>query len=310
MYMKILIENNSFTMDTRDSRLTRLYSLKVNIENYASELSLSPELLEWALFAYDEFKQLLEEQIKVTNLKNEKFSLINNNEREFFQRFVSFREIIINQAIDDNLINELQLKEQMPTTRVDKIEFANSFLERISLHSAFTSNEVTSIIMQNLKNQLSIVRNSYGKALGLQEKSTNLTNTLNKRFDQDSVNLRTLFNWCVIFWNKKTPKLMDIGFTIPKSSANNPKTPEKINNFKVKEYLTTWDKDSKAENYQLVFRNKFDNVEWSELYFGKNNITEIILKSGEYKVRGFNEHGFGNWSDMLIFNENLELIKE
>ncbi len=307
--MKILIENNSFTMDTRDSRLTRLVNLKNNIENYASELSLSPELLEWALFAHDEFKELLDEQSKVSLSKNEKFTLINDNEREFFQRFVSFREIINNQIIDDKLISELNLKEQMPTTRVEKIEFANDFLHRISLHSNFTSNEVTNIIMQNLINQLNIVRNSYGVALELQERSTYLTNTINKRFDQDSVNLRTLFNWCVIFWNKKDPKLMDIGFTIPKSTAKNPKTPEQINNIKVKDYLANWDKDNKATNYQFVYRNKFENIEWIELYYGKNNIIEIILKMGEYRVRGFNEHGFGPWSDTLIINENLELLK-
>lgn len=67
--MNILLENNSFTMDTRESRLTRLRLLKTNIESYASELSIMPEILDWAMLAYDDFRNLLDQQYLILKKK-------------------------------------------------------------------------------------------------------------------------------------------------------------------------------------------------------------------------------------------------
>src|SRR5690606_19824011 len=121
---------------------------------------------------------------------------------------------------NDNLLY-LRLNEQLPTQRIEKIEFAYDFLTKVESNTPQSLNEMTSLILQNLLEQLNVVKNNYGDALKLQDEGTNLTNSINKKFDQDSINLRTLFNWCVIFWNKKDPKLLELGFAIPKSTALN-----------------------------------------------------------------------------------------
>lgn len=306
--MNILIENNSFTMDTRESRMTRLFKLKNNIENYASELSIMPEILDWALLASEEFDTLLNKQNEITNEKNNKFNIINENEKEFFQRLISFREIIISQISEKHLISFFKLNEQIPTTRIEKIEFATEFLNKIENSNEIVLNEMTSLVLHNLIKQLNLLRTSYGEALNLQEEGSNLTNRINKRFDQDSVNLRTLYNWCVIFWNKKDSKLIDLGFTIPKSTAKNPKTPEKIVGFNYLNKSFVWDIEKKSISYQLVHRNKFENVEWKIISETSLTNKNIDLSPGEYKVRGTNKFGFGPWSDDIIINEENQLI--
>lgn len=67
--MEILIENNSFTMDTREARFTRLEKLHQNIEKYSKELNISHELLDWALFSFEDYNYLMSELNQVTEKK-------------------------------------------------------------------------------------------------------------------------------------------------------------------------------------------------------------------------------------------------
>ena len=308
--MNILIENNSFTMDTRESRLTRLRILKENIQQYASELSITPEILDWANFAYNDYEKLISQQIQTSQDKNNKFNTINSNEREFFQRLISFREIISSKIKESNLVINLKLNEQIPSSRFEKYEFASDFINQLSTLSPNILDDVTILVLNNLKKQLKELQECYGKALQLQDDGTILTIKINKRFNQDSINLRTLYNWCVVFWNKKDRRLLDLGFSIPKSTAKNSNSPEKISNFQYQSDRFTWKSDTKSESYQVVYRNKFENIEWKILYAKDDSEFKTKLHTGEYKVRGINTYGFGQWSELIVVNENLELINE
>lgn len=300
--MNILIESNSFTMDLRNTRLSRLWILKNNINDYASELCITPEILDWANLAYDDYKSLIDEQYKIIDDKNLKFILIKEIEKEFFQRLISFREIVSSIIIDINQMSLLKLNEQIPSKRTEKIEFATEFLNKIEPLSLFNNNEMSKIVLQNLINQLQILRESYGNALNLQEQAENLTSRINKRFDQDSLNLKTLYNWSVIFWSKKDIKITKLGFVIPKVISKQVFTPDKINNLKFENNKILWDLESKSISYQLVFKPDNVKTEWTILSENNLNYKEISLENGEYKVRGINNLGFGQWSDSLVLN--------
>lgn len=169
---------------------------------------------------------------------------------------------------------------------------------------------MTKLVLENLTKQLKVHKLSYREALILQDKGTNLTNSINNRFDQDSQNLRTLYNWCVIFWNKKDPNLMQLGFTIPKSTAKNPMNPDKIVEFKLENKIFYWQESEKAKNYQLVHKDRFENIEWKIIHYNSQQNYKMNIFLGEYKVRGVNQHGFGEWSDLILINENNEVILE
>ncbi len=301
--MSILIESNSFTMDLRNTRLSRLWILKNNINNYASELCITPEILDWANLAFDEYKSLLDEQYHINEEKNLKFIKIKDLEKEFFQRFTSLREIINPLITDSNQKIFLKLNEQIPAKRTEKIEFAAELLKNIEPLPIFNNNEMSKIVIQNLVSQLQILKESYGNALILQEQAENLTNRINKRFEQDTINFKTLYNWCVIFWSKKDFKLTKIGFVIPKVISKQTFTPDRVMNFIFEDNVIKWDKESKSLTYQLVYKSDNSKTEWTILYDGELNFIENELLSGEYKVRGINNLGFGQWSESIFINE-------
>lgn len=304
--MKILIENNSFTMDTREARISRLDLLQNNINKYAKEINISHELLDWALYSYEEFLYLTDKFNEITIKKNESFNLISTIEREFFQKFNSFKDLVLSQYKNQNVFDEDDT--QLPTTRIDKIEFSSDFINKVRTNSKIKIDKMTQGVIDLLIPMLDEVRNTYGSALNYKEEQTNLSNRIKKRFNQDSLNLRSLYSLCIVYWSKKEAKLLDLGFALPKLSFKNKNTPNNTSRLIVKNSIVHWEKDVNAQSYQLVFRNRFNSVDWQIIYEGNELKSPIDIKQGEFKVRGLNFNGFGPWSESIFYNENNELI--
>lgn len=305
--MEILIENNSFTMDTREARFTRLEKLHQNIVKYSKELNISHELLDWALFSFEDYNYLMSELNQVTEKKNSSFNIINSIEKEFFQKFNSFKELVLSQHI--NHIHFKDFEKQIPTTRIGKIEFASNFIHKISSNSKIKLDLMSKEALEILQPQLDTVKKTYGDALNYQDNQTNISSRVRKRFNQDSLNLRNLYNLCIIYWNKKDSRLLDIGFALPMIAAKNINTPDEILNYIFLKNVFQWDVDTKAQYFQLVYRNKFNSADWKILYNGTKTKFKTKVEQGEYKVRGINRFGFGQWSKSIIFNEEKEEIK-
>ena len=103
--------------------------------------------------------------------------------------------------------------------------------------------------------------------------------------------------------SKKDFKLTKIGFVIPKVISKQTFTPDRVMNFIFEDNVIKWDKESKSLTYQLVYKSDNSKTEWTILYDGELNFIENELLSGEYKVRGINNLGFGQWSESIFINE-------
>lgn len=304
--MKILIENNSFTMDTREARYTRLNKLHKNIEKYSQELKISHELLNWAIYSFEEYNNLLSELTDTTIKKNDSFNIISTIEKEYFQKFNSLKDLILKQH--NNHLHFKDFETQLSTTRIDKIEFASNFMIYIKSNSAVKLDKMSQNALEIMIPQIEKVKKTYGDALNYQELQTNISKRIKKRFNQDSLNLRNIYNLCIVYWNKKDPRLLDLAFALPKIATKNPNTPDEILKNKYKDNKFQWEKESKSQYFQLVFRNKFNSADWRIIYEGIENYFLVEIEHGEYKVRGMNGYGFGLWSKSIIFNEDKEQI--
>lgn len=298
--MKVILETNSFTMDTREARLTRLNLIKDNIEKFASELSLEMNLLEWILSAHKNFSTQLEEQNIIFQDKNELFKKSDESESDLYYRYIAIKELLLSKTKKSNsLILDLKMDKPFPANKLKRFEITKATLEIAKKNiKQFDKLSIPFILFENLENLYDIAEKDYNNALKLKNKSADKTKEVNQLFDNDSVKLRELYNWVVAFWSKKDVKLVELGFSLPISVSKSSKTPNKINGLKMDNNYVAWIKDSSSENYQLAWRSNDDSQDYKEYYYGTENKIKIP-SSGEFKIRGWNSHGFGEWSEIL-----------
>lgn len=298
--MNVILENNSFTMDTREARLTRLMLLKDNIEEYAPEISLELSNLEWAAKAADEFKTLLEQQSKIFQEKNSIFRESNEAENDLYNRYIAIKELILSKTDKNSKIRKsLDMEGAFPSNKQMRFEIAQKTIKFVKDNpNELTEMNLPFLLFENLENLNLNASELYKKAIQTKKLATEITDKLNTKFDEDSAKLRELYNWIVAFWSKKDPKLNFLGFTQPVSVARSSNTPEAITGLSIKENFITWNPVENCEKYQVGWRIQEDGQDFKEIYFGNERKCRLVRK-GEYIIRGFNQYGFGEWSNKL-----------
>lgn len=298
--MNVILENNSFTMDTREARLTRLIILKENIEKFASEISLEIDNLEWSLKAADNFKILLEQQNKEFQYKNDIFKKSNDAENDLYNRYIAIKELILSKSEKNSKIRtDLSLEGSFPANKLKRFEIADATVKYASKNpKELDKIKLPFLLFENLQFLNQKAKKIYEEALISKERTSEITNRVNKEFNEGSVRLREIYNWVVAFWSKKDPKLIELGFTLPSSVAKSDKTPAEVSGFKFKGDQMVWNPLNNADYYQVGWRIFGERHDFNEIYFDKQNKCRIF-KKGEYIVRGKNENGFGQWSKKL-----------
>ncbi|MDC1068769.1 hypothetical protein OAQ99_06395 [Candidatus Kapabacteria bacterium] len=298
--MNIILENNSFTMDTREARLTRLYHLKSNIEKYAAEISLETSTLEWSINAFDSFKYHLEKQSKDFQIKNDIFKSSNESEGELYNRYIAIKELILAKSEKDSIIrSDLNLEGSFPANKLKRFEIVEQTINYVKKNKKLIEDlKLPYLLFENLEYLNSKAKGFYHKALEIKSTAFSTTNNLNQKFDDDSIKLRELFNWLVAFWSKKDCKLTELGFTLPLSVSKSSKTPKEVQGLRLQDDKITWNPVGGDNTYQLAHRVIKNGQDYRELYFGKDSVVKLN-GIGEYKVRAKNSFGFGLWSKTI-----------
>jgi len=297
-------------MDTRYERLTRLKMLSDKIENYASELSLSQESLEWALNSWNDYELLLKIKNNDLNEKNEYSQISIKSDSALYERYVILKELLIASFDNDpNMIKKFGLEGAIPFRRDERIKKAFHFINTYeNLVREGIEEPLPSLMIENLKNLTIEAKYNLEKAQDERKDAVVLTNELNNRFENDNIKIRTLYKWIVAFWGKKDPRLFDIGFTplknfIPGKSIN------KVFGLDISKnnQLFQWDNQDNIEYFQLSKKVEKNGSEWIEIFRGNENSCKFISSDDSmiFKVRGYNEYGYGEWSDILNVEEKI-----
>ena len=304
--MGFLINNNNFSQDDYAIRSMRLDHLSRVIASYAAELSVTGDLLDWALNSYDLFEEVringtMEDsavsveyqnfQIAFEELQN-RYQLLKNilkssyhNEPDKFEVFgiegkTPRTKSGIFHACELLIGGNLKLKEQgdtnvLPDSKIDEFQ----------------------ILLDETKEKELLATMS-------NEKSKNSTKELRKVFDEDTAKLRAIYNLVVAAWGKYDTKLIIFGFVQAKEIRRSKKAdiPSNIV-FDETTKTLTWDESEGATSYQLAF-SEVEKSKWKVLYASKeNNYTFKETPANiKIKLRTRNKNGFSKWSEEILLN--------
>lgn len=300
-----VVTNNSFSMDTRLERLSRMKMLADNIERYASEVSLSTDSLEWAQNAWKMFENLLDTKYKDLDEKNSISAISQKADSVLYERYVIIKELLLARLNNSqaDLINKLGLEGPIPFRKDERIKKAFKLIENYHLINLEGLDDPLPILMiENLKNLAEDARKKLNLITSERQDAVNLTSELNNHFENDNIKLRTIYKWIVAFWGKKDPRLFEIGFAPLKNYIPGKSVDNVVNfDYNKQDKVFTWDKTLYADLYQIVKRVEYEGREWEEIYFGKESSFNYLLVDDvkQFKIRAKNDYGFSDFSDIL-----------
>lgn len=301
---KYIIQNNSFTMDTREARKSRLYYLSNRIEEFASELTLETDELNWAIDSYSVYQTALMNQAIETAQKNEFSRVSQAADALLFERYVILKELLMSRISNSQEVLELYgIDEPVPYNRKDRYRKARQFLEANDQQIASgNQNVLPQLMIDNLRALLEDSHKKFIDSDTRKENSMDRTVILNDIFNDDSVKLRNLYNWVVAFWGKRDSRLYELGFVPVKSARIGENLSNVLISYNQANKTLTWPEIRNISAYQLAMKDKEMVSEWIELYLGDKNHFKVNQLSSEnsFKLRVRNEFGFSEWSPEFI----------
>ncbi|MBI9039708.1 MAG: fibronectin type III domain-containing protein, partial [Bacteroidales bacterium] len=128
----------------------------------------------------------------------------------------------------------------------------------------------------------------------------------NEQFEADSKNLRNLYNWVLMTWDKHEPFLVQLGFApkINRPGSGQPDVPAGFNKqWADPELKLSWETCQNTTSYQLVYSE--DNEIWEDLFTGNETSFTYSPPEGKrtYRIRARNAKGYSDWSEVLEFTK-------
>jgi hypothetical protein len=308
-----LILDNKFTQDTYAMRGVRLSDLSGNINPFALELGLSQTQIDWATGAFQAFvdaqaKTQLEEGEK--SMAQEKYE---NDYDKSYQKYMRIKELLNALIKDTPQESELEraygIKGTSPQTYnslCTKIETLSD--ENDILVAAGDTRVAPASAVDELKEfKADLVKAA--QRVGVERKeSAQAYDALHALFQEDTQQMRIIYQIATLVWGTRSPNLLSIGFAPakPHPGGGQPDAPASFKYNVADNVLSfSWVAAENATSYQLVY--SADNEVWEELYAGDLLTFDYEQPIGKrwYKVRARNTHGFGNFSDTVSYEREL-----
>ncbi len=299
------IRNNNFSMDDFVLRISRLGSIHVNIDRFATELGLSGDLLLWAQTAEAEFRAFESEAWAKKLESNRAFSDFRRKQdetRELYQRAKDIlRAMIAPHDNADEIIRAYSIDGRTPNTR-EGIESAVDDL--ISQNDIYVAEGAEWVLPAHVVDSLSALRAGmrelHATARTKREKAKIAREAYNKRFREDTHKLRLIYEMGVLAWGVQGTAFMVLGM-LPKSmvwTKHRPPTPENLRYDSASRELA-WDIIDGADSYELNYRETGKGGHWTSAYEGAENrfaLAEGPVGEAEFRVRAIAEGKESNWS--------------
>ena len=303
-----VVVNNNFSQDTYGMRTERLIAIQGNFASIQPELSAPANISTWAADCFDVYANLLA------------LSGLEMTESEVATAIVAEKVAALEEAYQ----NVKYIGTSIYTDRtsiLDKYEFGTSFPDdrddmfrrvdaAILAYNRHTADGVTPLIPETLITRLTGARDDVKTALATQDDerydARNAVTVASERFVEDTKKLNELKSWTYVMLGKQDDRVNLIGMVNPSTGGNNGPVPAAPTNLSVDiaTMVFSWDAvEGNITSYQLMA--SVAGVEWIEIYSGPDNFVHFIPTSEnyhQYKVRGRNENGFGNYSLLMMYN--------
>ena len=304
-----IFENNGFSKDVLTVRTARLQALKTYINDHVVVLSIPAQLSEWGILAYDEWGALLSLSSVEQGEAAESYQDMHEADENTFSYCMKCRELLRDSyGADDKVLRIYGISGAFPTQRKAKIKAAQDLIDghnRLKLEG--DPKVLPDAFINKLQGYLNISNDSYANLiLKEQPEADQAIDNQNAKFETDSRNLRNLYNWALMTWDKYEPFLVQLGFApkINKPGGGQPGIPANFNiQWHDPELVLSWNPDENATSYQLVYSE--DDEIWEELYTGTETSHTYPPPEGRrtYKVRARNANGYSDWSNILEFTK-------
>ncbi len=214
--MSFLINNNTFSSDDSGKRSTRLDFLSKTITDVKVELSISGDMLSWALNASDIYTELLTSKNVQKGIVGEAVQTYQENFNELKKNYQILKNIIISRYADNPEKLVIYSAGGRTPITMDGLKRAaelmiqgNNKLAELADPNVLPVNMIDNL--QDIVNQINV---NFMKASLEKEEYQKKLKEYHRIFDEDTRKLRALYNWAVVFWGNDNPKLITIGFDI------------------------------------------------------------------------------------------------
>lgn len=299
-----ILNNNSFTMDTRGLRLTRLHHISNKIEEYAAELCLEQNVLDWAIDAYSNFHTSQINQSIEQGQKNELSKVSLEADNNLYERYIILKELVSSRYSNNKkALNEYGVDIATPASRRERYFKAKQLIDaHIKYVKQKDKNVLPQLMIDNLNNLLEESNEKHQIASSRKANSLDKTNITNELFNEDSIKIRNLYNWVVAFWGKRDSRLNMLGFIPSKSIQNIGENLSSITiQYNKNENLIFWNELKNIDHYQIAKKDNETITEWIEIGNPEKPVLKNNLPRGKHllKLRVWTKNGYSDWSDQF-----------
>ncbi len=327
--MAYIIANNLFTRDIRGDRGVRLSFIAGNIDSVAAELKIEAALLDWGRGASAIYDAAIINQTNKIGEKETAFQASQTADAAMLVRYMQLRKLLKPRYGGDKLtLREFGIAGPIPKSNRQKYYKATELIEKNAERlAAGDPKALPAAMVQSLVSLVADADSAHKAALEAGRTAKQSTDTLKALFAADSLQLRILYNWCVSYWGKQNPMLIELGFVKARTyHRGQPKAPQNLSYDNITSVFG-WDAVERATSYQCEMKNanllgadssganssganslganslgaNLLGAEWNEIYEGAETSFIWPKVEGRWKVRvrARNVHGFGKWGDEI-----------
>jgi len=309
--MSYFINDNNFARDNYPKRMTRLGLLSRAAPKYAVELSISGDMLTWAMNAHPIFMEQSSKDTITSGEKDVAYQTFQESFNILTKRYQILKDLLISRYADDeSKLLIFGISGQTPRTIPEIIQSSEMLTgANTKLKDSGDTNVLPDSMILEFQNQIDDAKEKYFLAGMQRDEATQENKKLRELFDADTKRLKAIYSWIVTFWSKDENKLIEFGFdqVKPRSGRRGPLAPTNIAFDSVTNFVR-WDESENATSYQLVIADAESlKTRWQKYYSGEKN--EVIIDSKftrtKIKVRARSANGFGKWSEEIALNYGL-----
>ena len=299
-----IIVDNSFTNDSHGMRAERLNAIQGNLSIIQPELNAPPEITGWASGCYDLFMQKWATAGTESGEKEGATYDVNVKEEKMEEEYQHCRNVGIAAYVDDQMhLKDFHFYETYPRGRNDCVARVKLVLDAHLRHEA---EGITHLIPAELIVRLTTAVTELEEALRNQDKERSEAEhavlELSEAMEYDTKKLNTLKSWWFAIMGKEDPRIGYIGMVNPKGGQGRrlPGIPQNFT-YNIGSGVFSWDAVETATSYQLAYRHAGTSENWEQGYQGGDTSSSFFPGAGswEFKVRARNEHGYGDFSNVI-----------
>ncbi len=206
-------KNNAFDADSPAVRNTRLNRIQRNYTEYASTLTITPELTAWAATCHDRYEESIRSSGFLKGSAAANTIYVENSFTKMKAEYVLARRFIATGKSNAALVEAYGFKGSYPIAQPKQMERVEQVLAQHAIRLA--ANDGTAL-PDEIAARLQIARDAIiaAKAERTSERNNKVTAVYDKKliFREDTGFLKDLYRRCLVAWGDDDARLIKLGF--------------------------------------------------------------------------------------------------